>query len=270
MGISFWDLCYWTPDTWSPAGMVGIPNYWMAMGPCCLVTVPVFWLHAAVVYTAVAAFGCRTLPSSPRDPCGRHPHVDCMVTNPEGVNCRGNGVSQVPPLISSIPIILRMGPQALLYKIFTPCQLYLHWVYKGVRLPVMLHMACGMRGSPHPWLKACQAFPQLHGFSSIFLNPKWTCPTLKGCKTLKGHWKCSTGGWHGQICILDWSLCGKEEDGIIRQNLRQRKKSGNCCNRTTLRIKRRDAWKRFICEEWEEDSLLGFWCRSRLRSVSKW
>ena len=56
-------------------------------------------------------FGCRALPFLPRDPCGRHPHVDCMVRNPEGVNCRGNGVSQAPSLglISSIPITLRMG-----------------------------------------------------------------------------------------------------------------------------------------------------------------
>ena len=55
-----------------------------------------FCLHAVAVCTAVAASGCRALPSLPMDPCRRHPHIDCMVRNPEGMDCMENGVSQAP------------------------------------------------------------------------------------------------------------------------------------------------------------------------------
>ena len=50
----------------------------------------VFWLSAA------AAARCSALPSLPRDLRRRHPGIDCTVRNPEGVDCRVNGVSQAP------------------------------------------------------------------------------------------------------------------------------------------------------------------------------
>ena len=53
-------------------------------------------LLIAVACTAVVAYGSRALPSSPRDPCGRHPHVEYTLRNPEGVNCGENEVCQVP------------------------------------------------------------------------------------------------------------------------------------------------------------------------------
>ena len=52
-----------------------------------------FWLLVAVASTAVVVHGCRALPSLPRDLHGRHPCMDCMVRNPEGVDCRVNGGS---------------------------------------------------------------------------------------------------------------------------------------------------------------------------------
>lgn len=100
-----------------------------------------------------------------------------------------------------------------------------------------------------------------------------------------GHWiwkaidMCSMWGWHGQICILNWSLYDNAEDELMGQNLRQRNKPGSCCNRTALaRTQRRNTWKTLtsVREGWGENNLpcgLGFrrrrasWCLSLTLSL---
>lgn len=66
-------------------------------------------------------------------------------------------------------------------------------------------------------------------------------------------------------CLLDWLLCDHSEDRLMGQNLRQRNKSGSCCNRTAIvKMKRGNTWKRFVREEGKENHPrcpLGLWCR---------
>ena len=47
------------------------------------------------VYGAAAAWH-RALTSSPRDLHRRHACIDCMVRNPDGVDCKVNEVGQAP------------------------------------------------------------------------------------------------------------------------------------------------------------------------------
>ena len=56
----------------------------------------VLWLLVAVVYSAIVLHGYRTLPSLPMDLRGRHLPINCIVRNPEVVNCRVNEVSLAP------------------------------------------------------------------------------------------------------------------------------------------------------------------------------
>ena len=80
-----------------------------------------------------------------------------------------------------------MGPHsqnhAVVYNILAPCQLCVPLVYKGIGMSCCVTGSFWQRGLSHPRIKACQAFPGLHEFSSICSNPQWTCPALTDCKT---------------------------------------------------------------------------------------
>ena len=94
-------LWAWASETHAIKHLRGDPlqEWWASMNKCggpllSWVAELVFWSLGAAACTAVVALGCRALSSSPRDPCGTHPHVDCMVRSPEVMEGRENGVSQ--------------------------------------------------------------------------------------------------------------------------------------------------------------------------------
>ena len=112
-----------------------------------------YLLLATVACTAAVAYGCRALPSLPRDHCRRHPHIDCMV----------NGVSQAPSPrwlgneekqfsrnienepnkpYSHNPEWARMHSITLSCDILAPCWFCVHVVYK--RLGASHHATRGL------------------------------------------------------------------------------------------------------------------------------
>ena len=144
---------------------------------------------------------CKALSSLPRDLYRRHPHANCTVRNPEGVDCRENGISRAfsPRYAGEYGLAVFMWPwvrahmhrMKLLHNwrlVLAPCWLCVPLVYKGVGTSGGATL--GLLGLPHPRIKASQTSWQLHAFSSICPSPVWTCPALNGYRTrvLKFYW----------------------------------------------------------------------------------
>lgn len=62
----------------------------------------------------------------------------------------------------------------------------------------------------------------------------------------------STWGWHGQICVLDWSLCDNSENSLGDKIWdRETSQDALVIWQQQLGQRGRALEKRFVCEEWE-------------------
>ena len=74
--------------------MVGILNHWMAVGYCCLGWQCLYFGCMLLQFVLLLQhLGTGLCPPHQGTLVKRHPHVDCTVRNPEGVECKENEVS---------------------------------------------------------------------------------------------------------------------------------------------------------------------------------